>query len=158
MCGMKLEGDEVFCPKCGAKNEGVTGGNPGGGQYQNNNQYSGSQDSQYQAGNNYQSGGQYQGNQYQGNQNFGNQNQYQNYNANNPPRKSKIAAGILGVLLGGLGVHNFYLGYTGKAVAQLIMTLTIILSPVSGLWGLIEGIMILVGSINRDAKGNPLGD
>ena len=30
-----------------------------------------------------------------------------------PGAKSKIAAGLLGILLGGFGVHNFYLGYTG---------------------------------------------
>ena len=36
-----------------------------------------------------------------------------------PTAKSKIAAGILGILLGCFGVHNFYLGYTGKAVGQL---------------------------------------
>lgn len=32
-------------------------------------------------------------------------------------QKSKLAAGLLGIFLGGLGIHNFYLGYTGKAVA-----------------------------------------
>lgn len=37
--------------------------------------------------------------------------------------KSKIAAGLLGIFLGYFGVHNFYLGYTGKAVAQLLITL-----------------------------------
>ena len=37
--------------------------------------------------------------------------------------KSKLAAGLLGIFLGGLGVHNFYLGNTGKAVAQLLLTL-----------------------------------
>ena len=26
--------------------------------------------------------------------------------------KSKLAAGLLGIFLGGFGVHNFYLGYT----------------------------------------------
>ena len=34
--------------------------------------------------------------------------------------KSKLAAGLLGILLGSLGIHNFYLGYTGKGVAQLL--------------------------------------
>lgn len=38
-------------------------------------------------------------------------------------QKSKIVAGLLGLFLGTLGVHNFYLGYTGKAVAQLLLTL-----------------------------------
>jgi len=81
-----------------------------------------------------------------------------NANTSTGEGKSKIAAGILGILLGALGVHNFYLGFTGKAVAQLLITILSfgILSFISGLWGLIEGIMILTGSINKDAKGNPL--
>jgi len=80
-----------------------------------------------------------------------------------PNAKSKIAAGILGILLGSLGVHNFYLGYTGKAVGQLLLTLIgwilLGLGPIiAGVWGLIEGIMILTGSINKDAHGVPLKD
>ena len=78
--------------------------------------------------------------------------------ANKP--KSKLAAGLLGIFLGYFGVHNFYLGYTGKAVAQLLLTVLscFILSPVTAIWALIEGILILTGSINVDADGNPLGD
>lgn len=85
-------------------------------------------------------------------------------NANyNPAAKSKMAAGLLGIFLGSLGVHNFYLGYTGKAVAQLLMTLlsflTCGLTAVGAwVWGLIEGIMILTGSINTDAQGVQLKD
>lgn len=83
-----------------------------------------------------------------------------NTNTSNNKSKSKIAAGILGILLGSLGVHNFYLGYSGKGVAQLLITILScgILAVVSGIWGLIEGIMILTGSINVDANGNPLVD
>ncbi len=78
----------------------------------------------------------------------------------NPNAKSKIVAGILGILLGCFGAHNFYLGYTGKAVAQLLMTLVscFILSPISATWGLIEGILILVGNISKDASGRELVD
>lgn len=74
--------------------------------------------------------------------------------------KSKMAAGLLGIFLGALGIHNFYLGNTGKALAQLLITVLScsFLSPVSGIWGLIEGIMILTGSINTDANGVPLKD
>lgn len=74
--------------------------------------------------------------------------------------KSKIAAGILGILLGAFGVHNFYLGYTGKAMAQLLLTICTfgILSWVSAIWGLVEGVLILCGSINVDASGNYLSD
>ena len=78
----------------------------------------------------------------------------------NPNAKSKLAAGILGIFLGLFGVHNFYLGYTGKAVGQLLITILScgILSFVSALWGLIEGIMILTGSIDKDANGNALAE
>ena len=84
----------------------------------------------------------------------------QSYTGAVPGQKSRIAAGILGILLGALGIHNFYLGYTGKAIAQLLMTLLScgILGFISGVWGLIEGILILTGSINTDATGTPLGN
>ena len=77
-----------------------------------------------------------------------------------PEQKSKLVAGLLGIFIGGLGIHNFYLGYTGKAVAQLLITL---LScgfgvVVTGIWALIEGIQVLTGKIDRDAKGNLLGE
>lgn len=47
------------------------------------------------------------------------ENVQSNVNSNG---KSKIAAGLFGIFLGAFGVHNFYLGYTGKAVAQLLIT------------------------------------
>lgn len=74
--------------------------------------------------------------------------------------KSKVAAGLLGILLGSLGIHNFYLGYTGKGLAQLLMSVLScgFLAAVSSIWGLIEGIMILTGGISTDANGNPLKD
>ena len=68
--------------------------------------------------------------------------------------KSKLAAGLLGILLGGLGVHRFYLGYIGIGIAQIIVT--IVTGGLGGIWGFIEGILILTGSFNKDAKGNPL--
>ena len=75
-------------------------------------------------------------------------------------KKSRIGAGLLGILLGGFGAHNFYLGYTGKAVTQLLITCLSFgfLYFISSTWGLIEGILILVGTINKDADGKPLGD
>ena len=68
--------------------------------------------------------------------------------------KSQLAAGLLGILLGGFGVHRFYLGFTGIGVAQIIVTL--VTCGVGALWGFIEGILILTGNINKDAKGRPL--
>ncbi len=81
-------------------------------------------------------------------------------------QKSKIAAGLLGIFLGSLGVHNFYLGNTGKAVAQLLLTLIgwiIIVGPIiSGIWALIEAILILCSNYgspwHRDARGIELAD
>lgn len=76
--------------------------------------------------------------------------------------KSKLVAGILGILLGCYGVHNFYLGYTKKAVIQLVICLAgscLVVGPlVAAIWGLVEGIQILTGSINVDANGVPLKD
>lgn len=72
-------------------------------------------------------------------------------------QRSKLAAGLLGIFLGWLGIHNFYLGYNGKAIAQVVLTV-LCCGWASGIWGLIEGILILVGNINTDAKGVPLKD
>lgn len=70
-------------------------------------------------------------------------------------RKSKLAAGLLGILLGYFGIHNFYLGYTNKGIAQLLISVLScgFLSFISGIWGLIDGVMILTGEINTDANG-----
>lgn len=72
-------------------------------------------------------------------------------------QKSKVAAGLLGIFLGAFGVHNFYLGNTGKGVAQLLLCFLggcFIVGPMAAyIWGFIEGIMILTGSINKDSKG-----
>ena len=92
-------------------------------------------------------------------------NNTSNINPNQDPNaKSKMAAGLLGIFLGSLGIHNFYLGYTTKAIIQLVVTLLggAITCGIASLavyvWGLVEGIMILTGSINTDANGNPLRD
>ncbi|RJP71869.1 MAG: NINE protein [Candidatus Abyssobacteria bacterium SURF_17] len=70
--------------------------------------------------------------------------------------KSKLAAGLLGIFLGGFGVHRFYLGYVGIGIAQIVVTL--ITCGIGAIWGFIEGILILVGTIDKDAQGRPLKD
>ena len=73
------------------------------------------------------------------------------------PLKSRIAAGVLGIFLGGLGVHRFYLGYVAIGVAQIIVTF--MTCGIGQLWGFIEGICILAGgAITTDAEGRPLRD
>lgn len=74
--------------------------------------------------------------------------------------KSKIAAGLFGLFFGAFGVHNFYLGFNGKAVAQLLISLLScgFLAPVSSIWGMVEGIMILASKDYKDAEGKVLKD
>ena len=61
--------------------------------------------------------------------------------------KSKIAAGLLAILLGSLGIHKFYLGYTQAGVIMLLVSLLgsiVIIGPVAmSIIGLIEGIIYL---------------
>jgi len=70
--------------------------------------------------------------------------------------KSRTTAGILGILLGGFGVHRFYLGYTGIGIAQIAVT--IVTCGIGAIWGFVEGILILTDSPSfaTDANGVPL--
>ncbi len=53
------------------------------------------------------------------NQNKENENvQYQPYHS-----EKKVAAGVLAILLGALGIHKFYLGYNQEGVILLLITL-----------------------------------
>jgi len=56
--------------------------------------------------------------------------------------KSKLAASLIAILLGGLGLHKFYLGDTKMGVVYLIFCWTLIPAIV----GLIEGIIWLTQS------------
>lgn len=71
-------------------------------------------------------------------------------------QKSKLAAGLLGIFLGGFGVGRFYLGYPNLGVAQLLVSIFTL--GLGGLWGFIDGIMILTGSVKVDGQGIPLRD
>lgn len=76
--------------------------------------------------------------------------------------KSRVAAGLLALFLGGLGIHNFYLGFTSKGLTQLLVMLFagwLILPAIAiGIWALVECIMIFARSINYDAFGVPLAE
>ena len=54
--------------------------------------------------------------------------------------KSKVVAGILGILLGSFGIHKFYLGSIGKGILFLLFCWT----GIPGLIGLIQGIIYLI--------------
>ncbi|GIM87472.1 hypothetical protein Sar04_42080 [Salinispora arenicola] len=69
--------------------------------------------------------------------------------------KSKVVAGVLQILLGAFGVGRFYMGDIKIGVIQLIVTL--VTCGVGGIWGVIDGILILVkGGV--DGQGRPLRD
>jgi len=89
------------------------------------------------------------------------ESQSKNYFGNQP--KSKIAAGLLAIFIGGFGIHNFYLGYNERGVTQLLLTVVgwifFGVGPlIATVWALIEGIQIFTGSISVDSRGEPLVD
>jgi TM2 domain-containing membrane protein YozV len=69
--------------------------------------------------------------------------------------KSKLVAGLLGILLGGFGAGRFYTGHTGMAIGQIAATW--LTCGLGGLWPLIDGILILVKG-GTDAQGRILRD
>ena len=62
--------------------------------------------------------------------------------------KDRVAAGLLGIFLGGLGRHNFYLGYTKEGVITLVISLATcgLGASVMSIIGFIEGIIYLTKS------------
>jgi TM2 domain-containing membrane protein YozV len=59
--------------------------------------------------------------------------------------QKKLIAGLLGILLGGLGIHKFYLGITTPGIIMLVLGL-VTCGSISGIIGLIEGIIYLTKS------------
>lgn len=64
------------------------------------------------------------------------------YSSTGKPAKDKIAAGLLAVFLGGIGIHKFYLGKIGQGIIYLLFSWTFIPSIIA----LIEGIIYLTTS------------
>ena len=66
--------------------------------------------------------------------------------------KQRIVYVLLALFLGCLGIHNFYAGYTGKGVAQLLITIFTwwLIIPVFGvaIWAIVEAIVV-----ETDAQG-----
>ncbi len=75
-------------------------------------------------------------------------------------QKSRLAAGLLAVLLGVFGVHNFYLGFKSRGAIQIIVALagglfTCGLATVGVvIWAFIEGVLILSASPSFIYDGN----
>ncbi|PZX95446.1 hypothetical protein DOS84_02455 [Flavobacterium aquariorum] len=58
-----------------------------------------------------------------------------------PQENKKVLAGVLAIVLGGLGIHKFILGYTQEGIIQLI--LGVVTCGIGGIIGLVEGIIYL---------------
>lgn len=69
--------------------------------------------------------------------------------------KSKVVAGVLQLLLGGFGIGRFYIGDNSTAIWQIVVTFCT--CGLGHLWGVIDGIMILVNG-GTDAQGRILRD
>jgi len=61
-----------------------------------------------------------------------------------PGAEKKMLAGILGILLGGLGIHRFILGDATGGILRIVIT--IVTCGAGSIIGLIEGIIYLTKS------------
>jgi TM2 domain-containing membrane protein YozV len=69
--------------------------------------------------------------------------------------KSRGVFIILGILLGCLGIHNFYAGYYGRGAIQVVITAVLgwlyVGFVITFVWALIE-----LFTVKTDAQGNPM--
>jgi len=80
--------------------------------------------------------------------------------------RSYVIAGILAVEFGGFGVHNFYIKNNKRGAIQLVISLIAFILLFSNapaipaialigtwIWGIVEGILIFIGKIDKDGHG-----
>ena len=73
--------------------------------------------------------------------------------------KKKYVAVLLAFSLGTFGIHNFYLGKSEKAIAQVILStvgalLTFGISAIAvTIWATVEGVLLLTEDKDKDANG-----
>ena len=67
-------------------------------------------------------------------------------------KKSRIVYIVLALVFGEIGVHNFYAGFIGRGVAQLLITVLSfgLLFWISWIWAVIE-----ICAVDHDGKGVP---
>ncbi len=166
-CGTQVDQNAAICPNCGTPisaqpaqgTDAAQGYGPNAGYtdpnaaYTQNQGYTDPNAQQYQ-NQGYDPNAAYNQNQYNPNQGYPNGQYPPQPPAGGYQQKEKLVAGLLGIFLGSFGIHNFYLGFTTKAIIQIVVT--IVTCGIGGLWGFIEGILILTGNINVDANGIPL--
>lgn len=67
--------------------------------------------------------------------------------------KQRIVYILLAIFLGSFGVHNFYAGYTKKAIIQLVITVATcgFGSIISWIWAIVD-----ICTVTVDSAGNTL--
>ena len=85
------------------------------------------------------------------------------YTQKPPGADKKLAAGLCGILLGGLGIHKFILGYQNEGIIMLVIWLVGLIffcgipSMVISVIGIVEGIMYLTKSDEEFAQTYIMG-
>ncbi len=128
-CSTNFDDNAPYCLYCGAPNDMAHGSQQSQNEYYNPNA---------------QQGGQY----YYGQPNTQQGMNYNPQQMNTEPTKEKLVAGLLAILIGTLGIHKFYLGYTKSGIIMLLVSLLTfgIGAPVMAVISLIEGILYLTKS------------
>ncbi len=86
-------------------------------------------------------------------------------------QKTRTRAAVFAFLLGGLGIHSFYLGFKTKGILHIVLycvgvTLAFIpylgwftglpVAMANSIWALVEAIQIVSNRNYKDANGNTL--
>ncbi len=71
-----------------------------------------------------------------------------------PPKKYRLLAGFLQILFGLFGMGRFYMHSYKIALSQCFVSL--ITLGIGGIWGFIDGLLILNGKVKKDGYGNEL--
>ena len=66
--------------------------------------------------------------------------------------KQKIIMILLALFAGTLGIHRFYAGKIGTGIIMLLLTLTIVGVYISGIWAIIDLVMIILDKF-KDGNG-----
>jgi len=65
--------------------------------------------------------------------------------------KNMVVAYVLWYFLGIFGAHRFYMGKTGSAIAQLILSITLIGTIVTSIWWIVDAFLLHTWVKERNA-------